>query len=103
MPERKQLRLTPKEQFILELLTVGGEMYGLEMVHRSGGELARGSVYVLLDRLEEKGMVESWQEDKAAGASGIPRRLYKVNGEGSRALRAAERKRAAVFGQLARA
>jgi len=54
------------------------ERYGLELVDASDGALKRGSIYVTLARMEEKGFVESWQEDRAPGASGPPRRLYKA-------------------------
>ena len=46
-----------------------------------------GTVYVTLNRMEDKGYVESWQEDRATGAVGLPRRLYKVTGLGSTVLK----------------
>lgn len=55
-----------------------GDRYGLELVDASSGALKRGSVYVILARMEEKGFVDSWQEDRAPGASGPPRRLYRA-------------------------
>ncbi len=79
------VRLTAKEREILTLLIEqGGEMYGLQMVARSRGRLSRGSVYVLLDRLEERGLVSSRLEDRAPGVSGIARRLYLPTGHGRR-------------------
>jgi DNA-binding PadR family transcriptional regulator len=79
------VRLTAKEREILKLLIgQGGEMYGLEMVARSGGRLSRGSVYVLLDRLEERGLVSSRLEERPLGMSGVPRRLYLPTGHGRR-------------------
>lgn len=53
------------------------ERNGLELVDASDGTLKRGSVYVLLARMEEKGFVESWQEERSPGARGLPRRLYR--------------------------
>ena len=61
----------------MELLA-GRERYGLELVDASDGALKRGSVYVLLARMEEKGFVESWQEERSPGARGLPRRLYRA-------------------------
>lgn len=61
----------------MELLR-GGERYGLELVERSGGALKRGSVYVILARMEDKGFVESRQEERAPSVSGPPRRLYRA-------------------------
>lgn len=79
-----------KEATILRLLVEGGgrERYGLELVAASGGHLKRGTIYVTLGRLEEKGFVTSRQEDKAPGVPGIPRRLYKITGVGQRGLEA---------------
>ncbi|OFW44926.1 MAG: hypothetical protein A3J29_18180 [Acidobacteria bacterium RIFCSPLOWO2_12_FULL_67_14b] len=65
------------ESLLLEMLR-GRERYGLELVDASGGALKRGSVYVILARMEEKGFVDSWQEERAQGASGLPRRLYRA-------------------------
>ena len=79
------VRLTGKQHEILKLLIGhGAEMYGLEMVARSGGRLSRGSVYVLLDRLEERGLVSSRVEERTPGTSGIARRLYRPTGYGRR-------------------
>jgi PadR family transcriptional regulator, regulatory protein PadR len=65
------------ESLVMELLR-GRERYGLELVERSGGTLKKGSVYVTLARMEEKGFVDSRQEDRAQGISGLPRRLYRA-------------------------
>src|SRR5687768_10001699 len=65
------------ESLVLDLLR-GRERYGLELVDASDGALKRGSVYVILARMEEKGFVESRQEDRTPGASGLPRRLYRA-------------------------
>jgi PadR family transcriptional regulator, regulatory protein PadR len=62
---------------ILDLLETG-ERFGLEMVEVSGGRLKRGSIYVTLGRMETKGFVESRQEERTSGASGLPRRLYRA-------------------------
>ena len=55
-----------------------GQRYGLELVDSSDGALKRGSVYVILARMEDKGFVDSWQEERSPGASGLPRRLYRA-------------------------
>ena len=44
--------------------------------------LKRGSVYVILARMEEKGFVESRQEARPAKAGGVPRRIYRATGYG---------------------
>jgi PadR family transcriptional regulator, regulatory protein PadR len=81
-------RLSAKEAEVLRLLIANGEMYGLEMVQRSG-LLKRGTVYVTLSRMGDKGYVESRVEEVSPG-DGPPRRLYTVTGLGERAYRAME-------------
>lgn len=65
------------ESLVMDLLH-GGERYGLELVEASAGTLKRGSVYVTLARMEEKGFIESRQETRGPGESGLPRRLYRA-------------------------
>ena len=69
--------MSPTESLVMELLR-GRERYGLELVDASDGALKRGSVYVTLARMEEKGFVDSRQEDRDQGTSGLPRRLYRA-------------------------
>ncbi len=65
------------ESLVMELLR-GRERYGLELVDASHGTLKRGSVYVILARMEEKGFVDSRHEDRDGGVSGTARRLYRA-------------------------
>ena len=78
-------KLSPTERLILELLA-GEEMFGLQLVEQSNGALKRGTVYVTLGRMQDKGYVESWTEKQQPGAIGLPRRLYKPTGYGLRVL-----------------
>ena len=80
-------RLSEKEYLILDLLRAGAERFGLEMVKESHGSLRRGTIYVTLSRMVDKGYVRSRQE-KDSKDPGMPRRLYAITGEGVRALRA---------------
>jgi DNA-binding PadR family transcriptional regulator len=80
--------LSPKESLILELLCAEGEMYGLQLVASSKRKLKRGTVYVTLGRMEEKGYIESRQEDAPPEAGGLPRRLYQPTALGRRVLSA---------------
>jgi DNA-binding PadR family transcriptional regulator len=80
-------RLGRAERVILELLS-DGDAFGLELVERSGGALKRGTVYVTLGRMQDKGYVESRTEPLAAGAIGLPRRIYKPTALGLRVLQA---------------
>jgi hypothetical protein len=60
----------------LSLLSLHGESYGLDLVHRSHGVLKRGSVYIVLDALEDEGAVVS--RIAPAGDVGGSRRLYRL-------------------------
>ena len=79
-------RLSATERLILELLATDGELFGLEMIERSGGRLKRGTVYVTLGRMQGKGYLESRQEPLPPGGIGLPRRLYRPSGLGRRIL-----------------
>lgn len=93
--EEKIPNLSGKEALIMEILLEGltAELYGLELVRRSGNRLKRGTVYVTLSRLEDKGFIES-REDTEPNMSGIPRRLYKVTGYGERVYELLQQARA---------
>jgi DNA-binding PadR family transcriptional regulator len=81
-------RLSPTERLILELLVAHGESFGLQLIAHSSGRLKRGTVYVTLGRMQEKGYLESRQEDLHPGAIGLPRRLYRPTGHAMRVLHA---------------
>ena len=86
--------LSATERLIIELLAEHEELFGLRMVELSGGRLKRGTVYVTLGRMQEKGYLESRQEPLPPGAIGLPRRLYRPTGLALRILaawKAAER------------
>jgi DNA-binding PadR family transcriptional regulator len=71
------------EQVILELLLEEDELFGLQIVERSKGTVKRGTVYVTLGRMQDKGFVESRSEPPAPGAIGLPRRLYRPTAYGA--------------------
>ena len=58
------------------------------MVDGSEGNLKRGTIYVTLYRMEQKGLIESRAEARPLPEVGIPRRLYRSTGLGERAYRA---------------
>jgi DNA-binding PadR family transcriptional regulator len=77
--------LSRTEGLILELLA-DGEKFGLELVEKSGGVLKRGTVYVTLGRMVEKGYLESRTEPLPEGGIGLPRRLYRPTAFGRKVL-----------------
>jgi len=91
MPPHDVPGLAAKE-FVAMNLLVGATRpkYGLQLVEESDGALKRGTIYVTLNRLEEKGYVESKREDAAPGIA-TPRRLYKATGLGVQVYRALEK------------
>jgi len=82
------LTLSGKEHLVLELLAERGELYGLQLVANSRRRLKRGTVYVTLGRMEDKGYITSRLEDAPPEMGGMPRRLYEATPLGRRVLAA---------------
>lgn len=82
------MTLSEKEWLILDLLVREGELYGLQLVAASRRRLKRGTVYVTLGRMEDKGLLTSRYEDAPADVGGMPRRLYQLTPLGRRMLTA---------------
>lgn len=87
------------EAEVLQLLAGGRELYGLELIKRSGGTLKRNSIYVVLGRMEDQGLIKG-REVKVEGAPGLPRRLYRITGLGERSLSTWNAAQAAWSGAL---
>ena len=104
MARREQAfpRLSAKEALILGLLRAAGEMYGLELVSASGGTLKRGTVYVTLGRMEEKGLVRSRVDEDTPPIGGLPRRLYTPTPYGSQLLAASAAMRRRLMPEFGR-
>lgn len=90
------LRLTEVEQLVLlAALRLGDEAYAVPIrdivATNAGISLSRGSIYIALERLETKGLVESWFSEPTAERGGKARRLFRVCPEGVSALRASRR------------
>lgn len=66
------------------MLLANDEQYGLQLVDASQGRIKRGSVYVLLGRLEEKKLVVSRAGARPAVEGGLPRKLYRLTAAGRR-------------------
>lgn len=94
--------LSGTEQQVLKLMIDGSqrEWYGLELVKASEQGLKRGTIYVTLGRMEEKGFVTSTKE-AATDERVIPRRLYKVTGHGAKVYAAYQAAYLALEGALA--
>lgn len=82
------LTLSAKESLILQLLSAREQMYGLQLVAASPRRLKRGTVYLTLGRMEEKGYITSRLEEPPSKAGGLPRRVYQPTALGRRVLKA---------------
>jgi DNA-binding PadR family transcriptional regulator len=80
--------LSAKESLVLELLVAREDMYGLQLVAASRRRLKRGTVYVTLSRMEDKGYITSRLEETLPAQGGLPRRLYQPTPLGRRLLSA---------------
>ncbi len=80
--------LSAKERIVLELLVSSGAKYGLQLVEGSRGRLKRGTVYVTLGRMEQKGLVDSRHESETRDPDALTRRMYHATGYGRRVLEA---------------
>ena len=79
-----------EQQVLLALLRSGGEAYSVplvvEMEERSGQEVAQAAVFIVLRRLEEKGLVRSRIERADESEGGRERRYFRIEPEGRRRL-----------------
>lgn len=84
-------KLSSVERLVLQMLiNSGGELYGLEMVEQSGGKLKKGTVYVTLERMQQKGYIESRVKSDKSSKNNSKRRMYKATGLGQRLFAAYE-------------
>jgi len=87
---------------LLALLRLGEAAYGVtvqdEIERRSGRQVSAGTVYRALLRLEEKGLVESWEGEPTAERGGRRKRHYRVLAPGRSAVAESLR----VLGEMAR-
>ena len=89
-------RLGEVEQLVLlAVLRLEGTAYAVpirDLIQRQTGlALARGSIYITVDRLERKGLVESQMSDPTPEPGGKARRVFRIRPAGVAALRAARR------------
>jgi DNA-binding PadR family transcriptional regulator len=82
-----------EQQVLLALLRQGGEAYSVRLVvameEQSGQAVAQAAVFIVLRRLEKKGLVSSRMESSQEG--GRERRYFKVEPAGLKRLEEARR------------
>jgi DNA-binding PadR family transcriptional regulator len=89
-------RLGEVEQLVLlAMLRIDGDAYAVpirDLIEgQTGIALARGSIYITLDRLERKGLVESRMSEPTPEPGGKARRVFRIRPSGLAALRSARR------------
>ena len=76
---------------MLALLRLGDDAYGVpisrEIERQSGREVALGSVYATLERLEGRGLVSSYLGKPTAERGGKAKRYFRVTQNGLRKVR----------------
>jgi DNA-binding PadR family transcriptional regulator len=84
---------TFEQMVLLAILQIGDDAYPpliLEKLESGmGRSVSRGSVYVTLDRLEKKGLLQSTPGNPEPDRGGRPKRFLEVTAEGIAALRRA--------------
>jgi len=69
-----------EHQVLLAVLRLGGEAYSvpvvLELEERTGREIAQAAVFIVLRRLEKKGLLKSRFQDGNASDTGRTRRYF---------------------------
>ena len=82
-------------QVLLAVMQLGDRAYGVPIADAiedaSGREVAAGSIYITLDRLESKGFVASRVGEPTPERGGRAKTYFRVTGKGVRAVRAAQR------------
>jgi PadR family transcriptional regulator PadR len=77
---------------LLSLIRIGDDAYGVpiskELRNSTGREVALGSVYAALDRLEHKGFVSSTLGDPTPARGGRAKRFFRVTAKGMREVKA---------------
>ncbi len=75
---------------LLAVARLSGEGYGVgiraEIERRTGRDVSAGSVYATLSRLEEKGLLSSWEGDPLPQRGGRARRYFRIERAGVAAL-----------------
>lgn len=93
-----------EELVLLAILKLGENAYGVsihdaieEATNRS---VSIGALYTTLSRLQDKGLVSSWEGEPTSERGGRVKRYYQVKASGQRVLREAENGRRNLAGNL---
>src|SRR5262245_66572464 len=80
---------------LLAILRLEDRAYGVtirfELLDSAGKDVAVGAIYTGLDRLQQKGFVESWAGEPTRERGGRSKKFYRVTPGGKRALKETHR------------
>ena len=80
-----------EHQVLLAVLQLGGEAYSvpvvLELEERTGREVSQAAVFIVMRRMEAKGLLSSRFDDSTVGETGRVRRYFKTTPRALRLLR----------------
>jgi PadR family transcriptional regulator PadR len=86
---------TFEQAVLLAIVRLGDDAYGRAILHQVqeslGRTLSAGAVYTTLDRLEQRGLIDSNLAEGTPIRGGRVRRYYSVVAEGNHALAEAQR------------
>jgi DNA-binding PadR family transcriptional regulator len=95
MPREPQPLGEFEQMVLLAVLRAGAEAYGVsvhdELERHGSRRIARGAVYMTLDRLEKKGLLTSTVGEPTPERGGRAKRCYRLTRTATRALRASRR------------
>jgi PadR family transcriptional regulator, regulatory protein PadR len=93
-----------EQAILLAIVRLGEDAYGRTILHEAQSSLDRavaaGAVYTTLDRLEQRGMVDSKVGEGTPVRGGRPRRFYSLTGKGVRALNEAREALTRMWGTI---
>lgn len=85
---------TLEHMVLLALVHLGPNAYGMtvrrEIEQRTGRDISIGAIYTTLQRLENKGYVTSTVGEPTAERGGRAKRMFRLEADGRRALRASQ-------------
>lgn len=94
-----------EHQVLLAILRLGGEAYSvplvLELEERTGREVSQSSVFIVLQRLEKKGLLSSRMDDSTKHETGRVRRYFELTPEAMIRLRDSRRDFVALWDGIA--
>ena len=72
--------MTPEHRILEVIAAADRELYGLDLV--AAGAAKRRWLYVVLGRMEERGLIEGRDDAGREDAGKLPRRLYRITDAG---------------------